>query len=272
MMQTFSRLVAACGLVATFGLLAACSFIVDFDESDLPCPCDTDHVCLVSSNRCVARNSVELFKSCDQNTSPPGGDDLCPVGAICRAINDRGPRCLPECTPVEYATVDSGATIARACPLLTTCWPLGGAQGGVGVCSEGVCGENPNTCEGAREQCVSFNGAGVCFSTCELTEADSCGPGLVCTVIGQGPVTACVNAGILGRGELCSSTDLCEKSDEDGRTLMCGRPQVASNPPLRCLPICFSNSDCPEPRRQCDLAITNIDPFTGTDLGVCAIE
>src|SRR5262245_30179395 len=85
---------------------AACSAVLDFDDlSDLPCPCDQGHVCLVQADRCVARGSVDLFKSCDLGADRP--DDLCPEGSICESVNGLGLRCLPTCTPSNYATPES---------------------------------------------------------------------------------------------------------------------------------------------------------------------
>lgn len=244
----------------------ACGVALDFDDlSDLPCPCDTDHVCLNSSDRCVLRGSVELFKSCSQDTNQ-SGDELCPPNAICQAVNGLGPRCLPQCEPTTYATPEAGQIVSAQCPYTgTTCWRTDRG----GVCSEGVCRANPNNCPPGQE-CVTFNGAGVCFTTCEVYQRSpfACGNDQLCHPIGSASVTACVPAGPRRLGELCDAENLCAKLDGAGRPMVCDRP-LNTDSPRRCLAVCVNDGDCIPPQESCALARPDIDPVLGTDLGVC---
>jgi hypothetical protein len=256
-------------------LLSGCSLILDFDDiENLPCgtggSCDVDYVCRASSNRCVKRRSIDLYKSCPTDT-PLGGDEFCPTeNDRCIAVNDAGPRCLPKCVPVNYATPSASSELMSICPLGTTCWPVTGG----GVCSEGVCNALTQDCPGTQ-MCGSFNGAGVCFTTCEIFQTNPlpCSAGQVCHPIGTESITACVDAGPRKRGEICDSQNMCEKTDEtpQRRPMVCGKQMGTTQEQLRCWPICVpgDGSQCTELRESCLLARPNVDPLTQADLGIC---
>jgi hypothetical protein len=253
-------------LLALSLLLSGCSLILDFDDLEgLPCPCDEEHVCLNAANRCVRRNSVDLGKSCSQDTVN-NGDDLCPTNAVCQQINDQGPRCLAECSPSTYATPESGLDVQSQCPPSQTCWQT--ERGG--VCSEGVCTPTPNNCAPGK-QCVVINGAGVCFTPCDIFQVDPppCGGNQVCHPITDTSVTACVPAGLVERRQICTADDFCKKISDDLRPMVCDRPMISTGP-RRCLPICrVGGSPGCLGTETCALARPNIDLVLGTDLGVC---
>ena len=249
--------------------LAGCGLALDFDDlSGLPCPCDQAHVCLNASNRCVPRASVEAFKSCSQDTDGLG-DELCPDNTICQAVNGLGPRCLPKCEPTTYATPEAGIQVAAQCPYPgTTCWDT--SRGG--VCSEGECRTNPNNC-GVGQECVAFNGAGVCFTTCGIYQRNPlpCGNNEACHPIGSSAVTACVPIGERSLGQACTASDLCLKLDGTNlnRPMVCDRPLNKDNEIRRCLAICENAGDCFSPEESCVVARPDIDPTLGTDLLIC---
>lgn len=251
-------------------LLFGCGFILDFEDvTDLPCPCDPDHVCLEGSNRCVRTRSVDLFKSCPTDT-PLGGDELCPTeNDVCRSVNEQGPRCLPKCTPVNYATTSANQELMAQCPLGTTCWPI---DGGGGVCSEGICDALIQDCP-AGQRCADFNGAGVCFTPCDPFQVNPfpCAGGQICHPIGTAQLTACVDAGTRMRTEICDSENMCAKLDELGRPMVCAKPQGSTSSQLRCWPICSpgDNVRCTQPGENCLLARPDINPLNGADLGIC---
>ncbi len=249
-------------------LLSGCSFILDFDNvDDLPCPCDPEHVCLEASNRCAATRSVDRFKSCPTDT-PLGGDELCPTdNDICVDVNGRGSRCLPKCTPVNYATPSASSELNLVCPPTTTCWPL---PDGTGVCSEGVCDALIQNCA-ATQMCGNFNGAGVCFTTCDVFQTNPlpCSSGQVCHPIGTESFTACVDAGPRARTEICDSKNMCQKTDEIGRPMVCAKQLGSTAEQLRCWPICVPGTPCQGAGESCLIARSNVDPITGADLGIC---
>ena len=259
--------------------LSACSLALDFDDlDDLPCDsaadCLPDYVCLQASRTCVLRNSVDPYKACPTDT-PGDGNELCkspgPTAGQevkCASINGQGPRCLETCTPTTYATPDAALTVSSQCPMGRTCWDLGD---GTGVCSEGICSPNPNNCD-PGEECIVFNGAGVCFTTC-LPYQDNplpCGANQICHPIGNRSVTACVPAGERTLNELCSAEEMCQKIDgtAEQRPMVCDR-ELDSPAPRRCYAICKDQSDCNAPAEACRIARPNIDPELGTDLNVC---
>jgi hypothetical protein len=250
--------------------MSGCSFILDFEDlDDLPCPCDPGHVCLEGSNRCVRTRTVDLFKSCPTDT-PLGGDELCPSeNDVCVDINNAGPRCLPKCVPVNFATPTASSELMNVCPIGTVCWdsPKGG-----GVCSSGICDSLIQDCPGTQS-CASFNGAGVCFTTCEIFQTNPlpCSQGQVCHPIGTESITACVDSGTRRRSELCDSQNLCEKTDESGRPMVCSKQMGTTSDVLRCWPICVpgDGSQCTMVGESCLLARPNIDPITQADLGIC---
>jgi hypothetical protein len=250
-------------LVASLG---ACSLALDFDdETDLGCPCLPDHVCLVTSDRCVKKNSVEDFKSCSPDAERP--DDLCVPGSICFPFRDFGPRCMPKCTPSQYSTAEAGLRIAEQCLRVgTTCWPI---EEGGGVCGEGECNDNPNTCPPPK-QCVKFNGAGVCFTPCKIFQGDqACLGGQACHPIGDSSATACIQPGNVQVQDRCSDVDPCAKLDQQGNTLVCDRPQ-GSTDSRRCHRICpFPNPIGCAGGESCRFSRSNIDPDQRADLGLC---
>jgi hypothetical protein len=243
----------------------ACSFALDFDElSDLRCPCLPEYVCLVQSDRCVPRRSVEDFKSCSPDAENP--DDLCKMGSICVNYAERGHRCLPSCQVTNYSTSEAAERVRAQCPEGTTCWDTG-ERGG--VCDEGECADNPNTCPGTQ-RCVKFNGAGVCFTTCEIFVGDnSCAADQLCHPIGDSSVVSCVPQGMRDYNEICSDADPCKKLDVVGRPLVCDRP-AGSSSPRRCLPICaFGDGSRCRMGETCVFARSMVDPVSGASLGVC---
>jgi hypothetical protein len=255
-------------LVAATG----CSLALDFeDETDLPCPCLPDHVCLVSSNRCAKKNSVEDFKSCNPDAERP--DDLCQPNSICINIQEQGPRCLPKCTPSSYTTPESGLAIANQCRAGTTCWAI--PEGG-GVCSEGECSDLPNTCA-PPQRCVLFNSAGICFTPCGIFRGTgACAGDQACHPIGSDNVTACAGTGNKQLGEVCSDREPCAKTDQSNppRPLVCDRP-TGSTDSRRCYAICqcfgaggCSNAGCGT-GETCLFSRARIDPDTQSDLGLC---
>lgn len=262
------------------GSLFSCSLALDFDNiEDLPCDgaleCQPDFTCLRSSNTCVPRGSVDAYKACPTQTAG-GGDELCadpdPNDAqevVCQAINNQGPRCLERCTPTSYATPEVGIMIAAECDMGRTCWALGD---GTGVCSEGECSALANDCDPGQE-CVVFNGAGVCFTTCNPYQENPlpCGANEVCHPIGDRSVTACVPAGQVTLNNVCSAVDMCQKIDDSTprqRPMVCDR-ELDSAAPRRCYAICSNPGDCIAPMETCRIARPNIDPDLGTDLNIC---
>lgn len=247
-----------------------CNAILDFDDLEgLPCPCDDQHVCLLESDRCVPRGRTEPFKFCQVDT-PQGGDELCPAGHRCVALNDAPPRCLPSCEPVLYARPQAGRLVEEQCPFGTTCWTT--EKGG--VCSEGVCEDNPNTCP-PGERCARFNGAGVCFTECFVYDDSPlpCGADEICHPIGLANLTACVPSGVLAAGALCTRPEdgMCEKIDGPTmRPLMCVRAEASANPELFCRPPCnpSDNTGC-LPGETCALVRANVYPSIGLGLGAC---
>ena len=153
------------------------------------------------------------------------------------------------------------------CPYLgTTCWST--ERGG--VCSEGVCRTNPNNC-GPGQECVAFNGAGVCFTVCDIYQTNPlpCANNESCHPIGSSAVTACVPIGERRVGDACTADDLCTKVDGDGRPLVCDRPLAQNTGIRRCLAICRNDGDCISPVESCAVARPDLDPVLGTDLLVC---
>jgi hypothetical protein len=252
-------------------LAGGCSFILDFDNIEgLPCPCDPDHVCLVPSQTCFRRHSVDDFKSCDIGAATP--DDLCRQNSICQSVNGDGPKCLPTCTPSTYATPESSQNIGKQCPEGTTCWLTDRG----GVCSGGVCNEIPNDCPPPKE-CVRFNGAGVCFTPCAIFQLNPppCANGQVCHPVGTTGKTQCIDPGPRKLGEPCSDTDMCEQTDMGGRRLACEVPS-GSKEIRRCRAICIcppdgsacSASGC-NSMAACAIAVPDADITTHAGLGVC---
>jgi hypothetical protein len=256
-------------LFASCLAVVGCSFILDFDDIEkLPCECLPDYICLDGSDRCVRRGSVEDFKSCTTAARDP--DALCVEGSRCFNNEGRGHRCLPRCTPSNYATAESGANINKQCPEATTCWT---AEAGTGVCDRGECEINPNSCPPTKE-CVTFNNAGVCFATCNIFSRDACVGDEACHPIGESPVTACIKVGQRDLHELCSDTDPCKQEDATGRALVCDRP-VNSSDRRRCWPICSLDNTyvCAVPGESCLSSRPNvIDSGRRLDLGLCVVQ
>ncbi len=263
----------AAALAAALG--TGCSAALDFDsELDLPCPCSIDSVCLTASNRCVKKGSVDDFKSCDPTASPK--DDQCKAGSTC--VNLRRPGdvaegtgalCMPRCAPVEYNTPNSSAAIAQQCPRGATCWSLPGGGPGEGVCYNGVCDVMPNTCA-APQQCVPFNGAGVCFTVCPFfNPTNGCIGDQTCHPVGASNVTACLGVGVRQEYELCNERDLCAKvSAGTLNRLVCDKPE-GSTDLARCYKACLyeqGNVGC-SATETCQFARPSVEP--GKSLGVC---
>ena len=244
----------------------SCSLLVDFeDETDLPCPCLPDHVCLVSSNRCVPKNSVEDYKSCSPDAERP--DDLCQPGSICYNFRERGPRCLPTCAPSQYSTPEAAERIRTQCVRIgTTCWQI---ENGGGVCDEGECTDLPDNCGGTR-RCVPVNGTGVCFTPCRIFTGDACvGDQQACHPILDSSVTACITSGPREIGQPCSDIDPCMKQDQFGNSIVCDRPANTSDL-RRCYRACpFPNMTGCAPGETCQFARNDIDPVTRGALGLC---
>jgi hypothetical protein len=255
-------------------LIASCSLTLDFDnEKDLPCPCLPDYVCLVAANRCAKKNSVDDNKSCTFDAQQP--DDLCQPMSTC-VDRGQGPKCLKRCTPTTYTTAESGARLAAECPQAKTCWPI---PAGGGVCDQGECSTNPDTC-GNSQTCNVFNGAGICFTNCQIFHGDACaGPDLGCHPVGDSSSTACLPTGKRMLGDLCNDdpTDSnggpCAKYDgtPQNRAMICDTPLTSGTPaPLRCLAICnpTDSSACLSGKETCQRSRPRIDAL-GDDLGVC---
>jgi hypothetical protein len=137
-----------------------------------------------------------------------------------------------------------------------------------------VCDALKQTCAGAQS-CGAFNGAGVCFTTCDIFQTNplACSAGQVCHPIGTESFTACVGAGLRKRGEVCDAQNMCEKQDEtpQGRPMICGKQTGTTQEQLRCWPICVpgDGSQCTLQGEGCLLARPNVDPVTQADLGIC---
>lgn len=253
------------GLVLAVAL-GACSVALDFDDlEDLPCPCAPGFVCIKPSDRCVPAGSSEPFKACSPET-PLTGDELCPENHRCVALNGMGHRCLPSCVPVNYARPTAGANVAAQCPFDTTCWNTDKG----GVCSEGVCRDNPNSCTEPGQRCGVFNGAGVCFTECQIL-GNICGADETCHPIGVSDITACVQTGNLPAGSVCTRPQdgMCEKFDGT-RPLICAGFEASSDEQLFCRPVCdpVSGTGCIG-GETCFLVRARIDPTTGSSVGAC---
>lgn len=257
-------------LVPLAGGGGACSFLVDFDDIEgLKCPCDEKHVCLVPAQTCRKRNSVDDFKSCDLGADRP--DDLCRQNSICQRVNGVGLRCLPTCTPSNYATPEAARNILAQCAPGTTCWET--ERGG--VCSEGICNDIPNNCP-APQQCVRFNGAGVCFTPCQIFQRTPCGGPQICHPIGDSAVTACIKAGPVRLNEICTDREMCAQLDPDSRPMVCDLPLNSSELSRRCRAVCIcaaGQASCDstrcQPTKPCAIARPNVDPTSHDGLGLC---
>lgn len=249
-------------------LSGGCSLALDFEDvEDLPCPCDDEHVCLTTKMGCVPRASVDDFKACSVDTDPPGGDLLCQGTAICENIMQRGHQCLPTCTPKSYALAEASAEIGTECRTGTTCFDT--ARGG--VCGEGVCDSSPASC-GVGQECQFFNGAGICFTVCEIYRRldEPCANGQVCHPIGNSQTTACLEPGAGLRNESCSLERLCQGKDEFGRAMICSRPQVTPQAAPRCFPICLpGDGTC---NGNCIPATNGVDRISQAPVHICEGE
>ncbi len=265
--------VIALGLAAGVG----CSLALDFDsESDLPCApggvCKPESVCLQTSNVCVARNSVDDYKSCTFDAVTP--DDLCKAGSTCIDFSGNGATCLPRCFPQQFITGDASNDVRAECSVGKNCWQIPGGGEAEGVCHPGECNELANDCP-APQRCVNVNAAGVCFTPCKLFSPDQpCLGGQACHPLGSTNVTACVRPGIRKELELCSAKDPCAAVTDDGtsRPMVCDRPAITgAADQRRCYKVCQvgSSAGCNNGER-CVLARLDVDPDRrNIDLGIC---
>lgn len=254
--------------------LSSCSFVLDFDDvENLPCPCDQDHVCLVASDRCVRRASVETYKSCDLGADRP--DDLCAPNEICESINGKGRRCLPTCTVSNYATPDAARNISFDCAPGNTCW---NSSRGVGVCSEGICSEIDTDSCPPGQKCAAFNGAGVCFTTCQIfLDNPACGGTQICQPIGASSVTACIESGPGNIGDTCDDVTMCRPNDGSAnqRPLVCDKPAASTDERRSCHAICECPAGAPCQNSRCNTgaacvdARPNVDQERNVGLGLC---
>lgn len=252
--------------------VTSCSAIVEFDDIEgLGCDCLPEYVCLVASNTCVRRRSVENFKSCSPDAVDP--DALCPQGSICVNERNQGHRCLPTCTITNYATGEAGIQVANECRTAgTLCWSSLD-RSGVGVCDFGECDALRQDCPAVGDRCVGINGGGRCFTSCRIFQTDACIGDPVCHPLLDSSETACIEPGAVERAELCSHTRACKKFDTStgaNRPMICARPD-GSGDGLRCWPTCkFGNvgSGCGT-LEACVFSRANIDRVTGENLGIC---
>lgn len=284
-----TRRAVALALVPLALAAGGCSFLLDFNNVEgLPCPCDQDHVCLVPQKTCFPRHGVDDFKSCDLGATNP--DDLCAKGSICQAVNGAGKSCLPQCKPFNYATVQVNVDLAGECPVGTTCWdtPRGG------VCAPGICSDEPNNCGmpglggggSPGQECVRFNGAGVCFTPCSIFQRSPppCAGGEVCQPVGSSAVTACVKAGTVPLGQACDDQNMCQQADGMGRPLVCAAPSPNANTANPGPTLCRAVCECPQSATPgtpncpntgclsggaCVYVVGPVDPATRSGLGIC---
>ena len=269
-MRLLTAVAPAIAALTVAMMSSGCGLILDFDDLEgLPCDCLPGFVCLSTSETCVPANSVDDFKSCDVNATP-NASDQCQAGSDCVEINQAGGRCLPRCTPRIPFVAEVGLEIQAECGEGRYCWEL---SPGVGYCDDGECSDIPETCP-PPQRCVSINGAGVCFDVCDIfSTASPCGATAThCQPVAETRIMACLPSGAQLSGEPCGLTEgACEDVDDQGRGLICTRPQQSTNPLRRCAPRCnasLDNVDCPLPGEGCFLAIPDIDDL-GTDLGIC---
>ena len=262
------RSIAALAVVA--GSMTACSLALDFEDLEgLPCPCDQGFICLSTSQTCVPTQSVDDFKSCDIDATP-NPSDQCKEGRDCVVLNGIGARCLPRCTPRIPFVTDVGREIEAECGAGKYCWEL---SAGVGYCDDGECTDLPDSCS-PPEQCVRINGAGVCFTGCDIfSNAMPCGAtGTHCQPVVESRIMGCLPSGTQQSGQPCGLAEgACDDTDDQGRGLICVRPLGSSNPLRTCAPRCnfsLNNTDCILQGEGCFEAIGNIDDV-GTDLGIC---
>lgn len=266
-------------LIVALGLVtgAGCSLALDFDsELDLPCApggvCKPEYVCLQTSNVCVAKSSVDDFKSCTFDAVVP--DDLCKAGSTCIDFNGSGPTCLPRCVPQQFITPEASNDVRAQCAVGKYCWPIPGGGESQGVCYQGECTELANDCT-APQRCVNVNGAGVCFTPCKLFSPDQpCLGGQACHPLGNTNVTACIRPGVGKVGDVCTAQTPCAALTDETtpRPMVCDRPAVTGAADLRrCYKVCQvpSTAGCNNGER-CVLARADVDPDrNGIDLGIC---
>ena len=250
-------------------ILLSCSYALDFDDiANLPCDCLPEYVCLKGSDQCVPQGSVEDFKFCTPDAVDP--DALCQGGSKCIDLDGNGNRCLPPCTITNYSTPNTGQRVRDECPTGTLCWET--ERGG--YCSEGECSEIRQDCP-ITQQCVAVNGAGKCFTTCNIFDGrDACGGNDICHLLLDSNVTSCVSSGSAIIGQICDDATPCAKFDTSTgveRPMICAKP-IGSDDNRRCQPICVpgnSSAFTCKTEESCQLVATNVDAVTGANLGIC---
>ena len=249
------------------GAMLSCSWALDFETiDDLPCDCLPNYVCLKGANRCVPEGSVEYFKFCTPDALDQ--DALCQGESKCI---DRGTgyRCLPGCTITNYSTPNAGARVRSECPTGTLCWTTDDG----GRCDEGECSESRQDCP-ITQKCVAVNGAGRCFTTCNIFDGnDACAGDQACHLLLDSNVTSCIDTGSAIIGNVCGDDIPCAKFDTSTgveRPMICAKP-LNSEDDRKCLPICSPGNSAFQCAtvETCQLVATNIDPLTGANLGVC---
>ena len=260
-----NKIALTIGCALSFGL--GCSFVLDYPEDSLPCPCKPDFVCLRTSNVCVQKESVDDFKSCSPDAEFP--DDLCKQGSRCFDFRD-GPMCLPRCVPSHYSTPEVDQSIRAQCGAGKGCFQVLGGGPADGVCYAGECSPLSQDCA-PPQQCAAFNLAGVCFTPCRIFPPNAgCIGTQACHPLGASSVTACIETGLRQPGEVCSDVASCAKADGNGRSLVCARPEGSSDQ-LRCLKICkFGSAAGCDGGEACQFVRPDVDrDVPGTALGVC---
>lgn len=264
-MRGFIQNISAVFMMAFLG----CSWALDFDRiDDLPCDCLPGYVCLLEANRCVPEGSVENFKFCTPDALDQ--DALCQGESKCL---DRGSgyRCLPPCTITNYSTPNAGARVRAECPTGTLCWTTDDG----GRCDEGECSETRQDCA-ITQKCVAVNGAGRCFTTCNIFDGnDACAGDQACHLLLDSNVTSCIETGAGIIGNVCDDDRPCAKFDMSmqglSRPMICASP-LNSGDARKCLPICSPGTNSAQrcgSQETCQLVITNVDAVTGANLGVC---
>ena len=195
---------------------------------------------------------------------------LCQEGSKCIDRDGTGSRCLPPCTITNFSTPNAGARIRAECPTGTLCWETDRG----GFCGEGECSESRQDCP-ITQKCVAVNGAGRCFTTCNIFDGrDACAGDQICHLLLDSNITSCVDSGNAIIGNICDDNIPCAKFDTStgvDRPMICASP-LGSDDDRRCQPICIPGNasafTC-RTEESCQLVATNVDAVTGANLGIC---